>query len=94
MTWSDWWVWAVAAVVLGIAEVLLPGFVLLGFAIGAGIVALVFLIGGPMAMWLAGSWPLTLLFFAVLSLVGWIALRRFFGVRHGQIKYYDHDIND
>jgi membrane protein implicated in regulation of membrane protease activity len=94
MIWSDWWVWAVAAVALGILEVLLPGFILLGFAIGAGLVALNFLIGGPLALWLTSSLPLTLLVFALLSVVAWIALRRVFGVREGQIKTFDHDIND
>jgi hypothetical protein len=32
---------------LAVGEVLLPSFVLLGFAIGAGAVALVLLVGGP-----------------------------------------------
>lgn len=41
-----WWVWVCFALVLGIAEVLLPGFIFLGFAIGAVGV------GDP-----AGPWP-------------------------------------
>jgi membrane protein implicated in regulation of membrane protease activity len=34
--WGEWWVWGVAAIALAVGEVLLPSFVLLGFAIGAG----------------------------------------------------------
>ena len=31
---------------------------------------------------------------AVLSLVAWWLLRRFVGVRRGQITYFDRDINE
>ncbi len=92
--WADWWVWGVAAVVLAIGEVLIPGFVLLGFAVGAGVVALVLLVGGPLAVWLGGSLPILLLVFAVVSLVSWLALRRWAGVYRGQVKTFDRDIND
>ena len=33
--WTVWWAWLALALLFGIAEVLLPGFVFLGFAIGA-----------------------------------------------------------
>ncbi|MBF9057611.1 hypothetical protein HKCCSP123_00305 [Rhodobacterales bacterium HKCCSP123] len=92
--WADWWVWGVAGVVLAIGEVLIPGFVLLGFAVGAGVVALLLLIGGPLALWLGGSLPVLLLVFAVVSLVSWLALRRWAGVYRGQVKTFDRDIND
>lgn len=94
MTWAAWWAWGAAAVVLAVGEVLLPSFVLLGFAIGAGIVALVLLVGGPLAVWLSASLPLLLLVFAVLSLLSWLALRRWVGVYRGQVRRFDHDIND
>ncbi|WP_102108558.1 NfeD family protein [Oceaniglobus roseus] len=94
MSWAAWWVWAIAAAVLAILEVLAPAFVLLGFAIGAGIIAVLFLVGGPLAAWLAGSVPATLVVFAVLSLAAWVVLRKVFGVREGQVKLFDHDIND
>lgn len=94
MIWTLWWTWALAALVLAILEVLAPAFVLLGFALGAGVVALLFLVGGPLALWLAGSLPLTLVVFAVLSVVAWIALRRAFSARDGQVKLYDRDVND
>lgn len=94
MIWSEWWAWAAAALVLGCLEMVLPGFILLGFAIGAAIVAALFLVGGPVAIWMAGSLPLTLVLFVALSLVAWIALRRVFGLREGQVKMFEKDIND
>ena len=92
--WALWWVWGAVAVGLAIGEILLPGFVLLGFALGAGVVALMLLVGGPLAVWLAGSWPVLLLVFAVASLISWLALRRWLGVYRGQVKTFDSDIND
>ncbi|NKX45267.1 NfeD family protein [Roseicyclus persicicus] len=92
--WAEWWVWGAAAVVLAIGEVILPGFVLLGFAAGAAVVALLLLVGGPLAVWLAGSWPLLALVFAVVSLVAWLVLRRWAGVYRGQVRTFDRDIND
>jgi membrane protein implicated in regulation of membrane protease activity len=92
--WAEWWVWGAAAVLLAVGEVLLPSFVLLGFAIGAGAVALLLLVGGPLAVWLAGSLPALLLIFAVISLLAWLGLRRWVGVYRGQVKTFDHDIND
>ena len=88
--WSQWWVWGVAAVALAVGEVLLPSYVLLGFGIGAGIIAFLLLIGIP----LAASLPIMIVIFGVSSLVAWILLRRFFGKLTGQVKTIDHDIND
>ena len=92
--WAAWWIWGAAAVVLAIGEVLLPSFVLLGFALGAAVVAALLLFGGPLSVWLAASLPLLLLIFAVVSLLCWLALRRWVGVYSGQVKQFDHDIND
>jgi membrane protein implicated in regulation of membrane protease activity len=92
--WDQWWVWGAAALVLAIGEVLLPSFVLLGFAIGAALVGLILLVGGPLAIWLAGSLPLMLLIFALVSLISWLVLRRWVGVYRGQVKSFDHDVND
>jgi inner membrane protein len=88
------WVWLSAGILLGIIEVFVPGFFFLGFSSGAVITGLVLLAGGPFAAWLAGSVAYTLLFFALVSLVSWIALRRFVGVRKGQLKVWDRDINE
>lgn len=92
--WAAWWVWGIAAIVLAVGEVLLPSFVLLGFAIGAGVMAVLLLVGGPLAVWLAGSLPALLLVFAVVSLLAWLGLRRWLGVYRSQVKTFDHDIND
>ena len=92
--WYEWWVWGAAAIVLAIGEVLLPSFVLLGFGIGAGLIALVLLVGGPLAVMIAGTVPAILLTFAVMSLIAWLALRRLVGVQRGQVKTFDDDIND
>ncbi|WP_413876708.1 NfeD family protein [Albidovulum sp.] len=87
--WQDWWVWMVAGAVLAILEVAIPGFILLGFAIGAALTGLLLWFG-----MLGGSLAVLLLVFAVASLVSWLALRRAAGVRHGQVKVWDHDINE
>ncbi|MCA0869708.1 hypothetical protein LCL97_02615 [Seohaeicola saemankumensis] len=87
--WSLWWVWMAAALVLGILEVLLPGFVFLGFAIAAAAVGLILLNTGA-----ALGLPVLLLIWAALSLVAWLILRRLFALPKGQVKTFDHDIND
>lgn len=92
--WNEWWVWGAAAFVLAIGEILLPSFVLLGFGIGAGVIALILLIGGAPAALITGSVPVMLLAFSVMSLIAWLALRRVLGIRHGQVKTFDSDIND
>jgi membrane protein implicated in regulation of membrane protease activity len=92
--WGEWWIWAVAAILLAVGEVILPSFVLLGFAIGAGAVALVLLVGGPFAIWLGSSLPVLLLVFAIVSLLSWLGLRRWLGVYPGQVKNFDRDINE
>ncbi|NIY79585.1 hypothetical protein HCZ23_08885 [Celeribacter sp. HF31] len=89
MLLQQWWVWAVAAIALMGLEVLVPGFIFLGFGVGAGIVALLLALG------LFGSnIAVILLIFAVLSLVAWLAMRQVFGLRKGQVKVWDKDIND
>lgn len=87
--WTIWWVWLSGALVLGILEVLLPGFVFLGFAIGAVVMALILLLTGP-----AFGLPVLLLIFAALSLVSWMVLRKMFALPKGQVKTFDRDIND
>ncbi|WP_409201176.1 hypothetical protein [Leisingera sp. M523] len=86
--WDLWWVWGAAALALAILEVLVPGFVFLGFAIGAAAVALLLLAGAGFGL------PPLLLIFAVLSLAAWLVMRRFFALPKGQVKTFNHDIND
>lgn len=91
MWWSLWWVWMVGAVLLAILEVVAPAQIFLGFAIGAAGVGAALLVGVP---GLAGSVPALALTFAVISLIGWLVLRRAMGVRDGQVKFFEHDINE
>lgn len=92
--WNTWWAWGALAVLLVIGEVILPTYILLGFGIGAGMVALILLIGGAPAVFISGSIPVLLLSFAIMSLVAWLLLRRFLGVYRGQVRTFDHDINE
>jgi len=87
--WAVWWVWMAAALVLAIVEVLAPGFVFLGFAIGALAASLLLLNTG-----LILSLPVLLLIFAGLSLGAWLLLRRIFSSPSGQVKIIKEDIND
>ncbi len=89
--WATWWLWMVGALALAIVEVLIPAQIFLGFAVGAALTGLGLAIGVP---GLAGSLPLTLVVFAVLSLIAWIVIRRVLGVRPGQVKIWDRDINE
>ncbi|MDE3080336.1 MAG: hypothetical protein KGI94_09935 [Paracoccaceae bacterium] len=91
---SVWWIWVIAGCALGILEILAPAFVFLGFAIGAVLTGLIEWLGIPPADWMAGSRPRHLLVFAVLSLVAWVVLRAVFGLKRGQVKVWNHDIND
>lgn len=91
MWWSLWWVWMVGAIVLAVLEVLAPAQIFLGFAVGAALTGLALLLGIP---GLGGSLPGLLLVFALLSLVAWVAIRRVVGVRKGQVKVWDRDINE
>ncbi|WP_039019314.1 NfeD family protein [Halocynthiibacter namhaensis] len=94
MIWTTWWAWLAGGLILGILEILAPGVILLGFALGAAFVGLLFGIGGPIAGWLAASFPLTLVIFAVASLLAWVVLRRVIGKRYNQPKIWETDIND
>ncbi len=81
----------VGALALAIVEVLIPAQIFLGFAVGAALTGLGLAIGVP---GLSGSLPVTLVVFAALSLIAWIVIRRVLGVRPGQVKIWDRDINE
>jgi membrane protein implicated in regulation of membrane protease activity len=89
MWWQLWWVWVAAGGLLAIAEVLLPGFVLLGFAVGAVLTGVLVLFG------VLGASAAPMIFvFAVASLVAWFGLRAIFGRHEGQVKVWTKDVND
>lgn len=86
---SIWWIWLAAALGLAILEILAPGFIFLGFAAGAAVMALIVaftLI--PM------SWPVMLVLWAALSLISWLVMRRVFALPQSNVKRFNHDIND
>ncbi|MBB5720991.1 membrane protein implicated in regulation of membrane protease activity [Loktanella ponticola] len=89
MLHEQWWVWMSAALLLATAEVIIPGWIFLGFAMGALVMGALLLIG------VAGmSLPITLVIFAVLSLGSYLGLRWMFGLKTGQVTFFDTDIND
>jgi inner membrane protein len=88
MMWQAWWMWVAAGVAIGVLELLAPGYVFLGFALGA--VATGALVG----LGLLGSLALALAVFGGLSLVAWAAMRFLLGRRAGNVKIISRDIND
>ena len=85
---GTWWAWVILGFALGVLEVLVPGFIFLGFAIGAVVTGILVGFGVPAGL------PALILIFAVVSVVAWLVLRRVVGVRDGQVKVWDRDIND
>ncbi|CUH59674.1 MULTISPECIES: NfeD family protein [Thalassobacter] len=90
MLWATWWIWIVAAIILGILEMLAPAFVLLGFAIGAGLVGA----GLGLGVLTGFGLPALMAIFAIASLAGWIGLRLMFRIKGDKPKTFDYDIND
>ena len=88
---SIWWVWIIGALALAFLEVLAPAQIFLGFAAGAAGVGLALALGIP---GLAGSVPAISLLSAVLSLIAWLLLRPLMGVRKGQVKHFETDVNE
>ncbi|SOC07265.1 hypothetical protein SAMN05877809_10424 [Rhodobacter sp. JA431] len=89
MSWQEPWIWVVAGVLLGALEMLLPGFILLGFAVGA------ILVGGLLWIGVIGdSLPLAVLVLALSALAVWLVMRKLMGVRPGQTRIWDRDINE
>ncbi len=88
MTWYLWWLWVAGGFVLLIVEILAPGFIALGFAMGA------FVVGALLYFVDLASAPLALLIWALASLLAWVVIRRLAGARKGQVKIWKTDIND
>ena len=73
---DTWWVWVAGGLVLAILELFAPGFIFVGFAVGAAVVGLLLALGGQqIAALLTGSLSMKLLVFALASLVAWLVLR-------------------
>jgi len=93
MTWlsmvSLWWAWLCAALVFAILEVLIPSYIFLGFALGAGVMGLLLWTG---VLPLDTVWPLVI--FAALSLAAYVLLRWRFGNTGERVRIITKDIND
>ncbi|MEP4198253.1 MAG: hypothetical protein ABJL99_21745 [Aliishimia sp.] len=85
---SLWWVWVCAALGLGLVELLAPGFIFLGFAIGA--LSMGALVGFGVSLTTSASFAV----FAILSLIAWFVLRRIFESPTGSVKVITEDVND
>ena len=84
-----WWVWLSLALLLGIVEIMMPGFIFLGFALGAVVMAvLVAFLPNTLGA------PVAIAIFAGLSLIAWIALRIGFRKQGSDARIITHDIND
>ena len=88
MLWSVWWAWIGGAIALVILEILAPGYIFLGFAIGATAVGVLLALGASLSL------PILLVIFGAVSLASWLVLSMAFGVRKGQTKTWDTDINE
>lgn len=89
-----WWVWIAAGLVLAIVEVVVPGYLFAGFALGAVAVGGWMGLSLPGAGWLAASLFNALVAMAVVSVLAWLALRQVMGVRKGQKIVIHDDINE
>ncbi|MEM9794927.1 MAG: hypothetical protein AAF919_00455 [Pseudomonadota bacterium] len=95
--WSIWWIWMLGAVALAVLELLAPGYLFLGFAIGVGLVGLGLMTGILGALTnMAGAYGFAalLLLAAALSLGAWMALRAVFGAPGQAPQTFERDVND
>ena len=86
--WQAWWMWVAGGVAIGVLELLAPGYIFLGFALGA------LATGALVGLGVLVSLPLTLAVFGALSLAAWAGLRAVLGRRAGDVKVITRDIND
>ncbi|MDZ7907542.1 MAG: hypothetical protein U5N10_04505 [Gemmobacter sp.] len=77
-----------AALAVGALELLAPGYIFLGFAIGAMAAALVSWAG------ILTGFPAQLALAAGVSLLAWAGLHRVFPRARGSVKRFNGDIND
>lgn len=83
-----WWVWICVALALGVVELLAPGFIFLGFALGALAMSVVVFVLP------ATNIPAILAMFALLSLIGWVLLRIIFRRQSSGARIVTRDINE
>jgi membrane protein implicated in regulation of membrane protease activity len=89
MLWSVWWVWIAFALVLAIAETLLPVFAFGGMTVGAVAIGILLALG----VTFGGSFGWALATFAGVSLVATLGIRFWLGPRRNETKIIHDDIN-
>lgn len=89
---THWWVWIGIALGLGILELLLPGFIFLGFAGGAAVLGIAMAL--LPALFAGISFNALMAIFAGLSLICWLLLRFAFRGQSSGARVVTHDIND
>lgn len=89
-----WWAWVAAGMAIAILEVLIPGYIFVGIALGMVGAGLILWTGVWPATWMDVSFANTLLMASVIALVAWAMLRLTLGVRKGQTKIITRDINE
>lgn len=85
---SIWWLWIAAALVFGLIEVLAPGFIFLGFSLGAIVTGVLVGVG------YAPSPSALLAIFGAVSLLSWVGLRFAFRHQSTGAKFFKDDVND
>ncbi len=85
---SLWWVWISIGLAFGVIELLAPGFIFLGFALGAAIVA------GIVTLFEITNYPALFAVFALLSLISWIGLKAAFRKQSSGARIVTRDINE
>lgn len=86
---EGWWIWVVAGLLIGVLELLVAGYVFLGFAIGGVLTGLFVYLG-----LLPSAAPASFALFAILSLLAWFVMRRLLGSQAGEVTIITHDINE
>ena len=85
---ATWWAWVAFGIIFMLLELMMPSYLFLGFGLGAIVTGITLALGITM------SAQYLMLLFAIASLISWILLRQFFKLPKGNVKTFDHDIND
>ena len=86
--------WLILSIGLVVLEIFAPGYVFVGLAGGASVCTFAtFIFGNALRDAPAGE-GIILVLFAAFALLHWYGLRKLLGVRQGQSKTFDHDINE
>ena len=93
MGWlATWWVWIGLAMCLGIAEILLPSFFFLGFALSAVVIAVVQIALPDLMAGMTFNEMMAL--FAALALVCWLIVKFLFRNQSSGAQTFTDDVND